>query len=312
MAGPAHDDHEIRVMPVEFPSAGEVLVGSLYLPPTATPVTRRPAVVVAGAWATVKEQMSAGYACEMAIRGLIALAFDFRTWGGSGGDQRSMEDPLAKAADIAAAADFLADRPEVDQEAIFGLGICAGSSYLAKAATQSAVIKAVALVAPALPGRAVVLESLGGEDAVAVLVASAREAQVTYERDGRLTLVPAVDQNQANSVPGGDYYTNPERGLIPEWDNTFNVASWSPWANFDAQAAAQEITQPLLIVHSDGAVSPASVREFIAMVPHRVEQVWLPDVTQFDFYDQAAPMSAAAEAATKHFLRTLDARLEQV
>jgi hypothetical protein len=165
----------------------------------------------------VKEQMPAGYAREMAARGFIALAFDFRTWGRSGGRQRSMEDPLAKAGDIVAAADFLATHSSVEQEAIFGLGICAGAGYLVKAATQTTVIKAVALVAPALPTRAVVLENVGGEDAMAALVESAREAQQAYERDGRLTLVPAVDQNQEDSASGGDYYTNRDRGLIPEW-----------------------------------------------------------------------------------------------
>jgi dienelactone hydrolase len=122
---------------------------------------------------------------------------------------RSVEDPLAKAADIVAAADFLQGHAAVDPEAIFGLGICAGSSYMATAANQTAVIRAVALIAPALPSRADVLENLGGEDALAVLVESALEAQEAYERDGRLTLVPAVEPSREISEPGGDYYTNP-------------------------------------------------------------------------------------------------------
>ena len=65
---------------------------------------------------------------------------------------------------------------------------------------------------------------------------------------------------------------------------------------------------PITIGLIDTAVNPDSVREFVAKVPHRVEQIWLPDVTQFDFYDQAGPMTTAVDAATTHFLRTLDAR----
>jgi len=65
---------------------------------------------------------------------------------------------------------------------------------------------------------------------------------------------------------GGDYYTNPDRGLIPEWDNTFNAASWSSWIPFDVHALAPKLTQPLLVVHSDAAVNPDSVREFVTKV----------------------------------------------
>jgi uncharacterized protein len=71
-----------------------------------------------------------------------------------------------------------------------------------------------------------------------------------------------------------------------------------------AAAAAKDVAQRLIVVHSDSAVSPEGVRDFVSKVPHPVEQVWLPDVSQFDFYDQAGPMNTAADAATKHFLRT--------
>jgi fermentation-respiration switch protein FrsA (DUF1100 family) len=91
-------------------------------------------------------------------------------------------------------------------------------------------------------------------------------------------------------------------------DNTFNLASWQSWASFDPQAAATDIAAPLLIVHGDSAVSPESVREFISKVPRAVDQMWLPDVTQFDFYDRAVPMAAAADAATNHFRRAIDTR----
>lgn len=290
------------MVPVTFPSAGDALAGDLYLPPP-TMITRRPAVVVAGAWATVKEQMAAGYAHEMATRGLVALTFDFRTWGQSGGPQRSMEDPHAKTADIVTAARFLARHQLVDEDRIFGLGICAGSSYMAGAATLTPLLKSIALIAPALPSTATVLENIGGEAAMAVLIRSSQQAQRDYERDGRLTLAPAVVPDR-ESTGAGDYYTDPARGLIPEWDNTFNIASWARWADFDAHAAAASIDQPLLVVHSDSAVSPHSVREFVAEVPHAVTQIWLEDVTQYDFYDQPGPMCIAADAATRHFLGT--------
>jgi len=106
-------------------------------------------------------------------------------------------------------------------------------------------------------------------------------------------------------VPGADYYTNPERGLVPQWDNTFNPASWTQWLDFDAQAAAPALTQPLLVVTSDAAAAPESVREFITQVPHDVEQLWVDGITQFDWYDHSEPVRLAADRAATHFAATL-------
>jgi len=289
----------ITTEPVTFTSSGETLVGTLHRPAAAG--TRLPAVIVSGAWGTVKEQMPAGYARELAARGFVALAFDFRSWGRSGGRPRSMEDPFAKADDIVAAAEFLAGRADVDARAINGLGICASAAYLARAATLTERIASIALVAPALPSRATVTAQVGGEDAATALRRAAQEAQADFARSGSEQFVPAAQP----PAPGAaaDYYSDPQRGAIAEWDNTFNLASWTSWLEFDAQAAARELRQPLLVVHSDAAVRPDSVREFVAAVAGPVEQVWLDGVTQFDFYDGPGPMAAAADAVADHFAR---------
>ena len=71
---------------VSFNSHGNTLQGTLYLPDTAT--APFPAVVVTGAWTTVKEQMADPCARELAARGHAALAFDFTGWGQSEGTPR--------------------------------------------------------------------------------------------------------------------------------------------------------------------------------------------------------------------------------
>lgn len=185
------DADGVRTERVVFQSGGERVVGDLYLPEAADG-SRGPGVVVAGAWATVKEQMAGGYAREMAARGYVALAFNFRTWGQSGGQPRSMEDPCAKADDIVAAAEFLTQYDAVNPEAIAALGICAGSNYLVGAAITAPLLTTVAFIAPALPTRADLLDNLGGEQNAAALVDAANEALDEFERSGRQALVPAV------------------------------------------------------------------------------------------------------------------------
>ncbi|MFJ1767623.1 alpha/beta hydrolase [Amycolatopsis sp. NPDC088138] len=282
---------QITVERVVFASAGVDLAGDLYRPASDVDGPRT-AVVVAGAWRTVKEQMPAAYARELAARGFSALAFDFRSWGASGGRPRSMEDPLAKADDLVAAAEYLSSRPDVDRVA--GLGICASGAYLATAATRTSLFSSVALVAPALPSRDTVVATLGGPQGVAALRDAGREAREWYERTGEERLEPAVPSTD-------EYFADPARGAIPQWDNTFNPASWDQWLDFDAQASASRLTAPLLVVHSDAAASPESVREFVALVPGPVEQIWLDDVAQYDFYDQPGPVKTAADAVARHF-----------
>ena len=144
----ANETEAAMKIDVSFESAGQTLAGDLYLPDTYRAGERLPAVVVTGAWTSVKEQMAGTYAAELADRGYAALAFDFRGWGKSPGAPQYLEDPARKTEDINAAVNYLATRPDVDSERIAGLGICASAGYMSDAALQNEHISSLALVAP--------------------------------------------------------------------------------------------------------------------------------------------------------------------
>jgi uncharacterized protein len=301
----AAEARDVRVERVTFTSGGQTLVGALYIPEGVDRRNQAPGVVVTGAWMTVKEQMAGRYARELAERGIVALAFDFRTWGESGGAQRSMEDPAMKIEDIKAAARFLDRRPETAQGAIGGLGICASAGYMAHAAKDDARIASVALVAPWLHDRAIVNAVYGGEASVAGLIATAQEAQTRFETTGALSLVPAAGPQGSNAVMAGvPYYTETDRGLVPQWENTFNLASWDDWLTFDAQTASS-LSQPFFMVHSEAAAIPNGARQFFSALTGPKGQLWLENVGQLDFYDRTAPVKAAADAVAEHFAATL-------
>lgn len=153
---------------VSFDSAGVTLRGRLYKPVGASGVL--PAAIVTEAWTTVKEQMAGTYACELAARGIAALAFDFTGRGQSEGAVRYVENPAVKTADIKAAADYLAKRDDISR--ISGLGICASSGYMAEAAADDAKFDKLALVAPWLHDPAMAEGIYGGAEAVAGLIAA--------------------------------------------------------------------------------------------------------------------------------------------
>ena len=291
---------DYRVERVTFPSGGQTLVGDLYIPDGVSADAAAEGVVVTGAWTTIKEQMAGLYAAEMAERGFVALAFDFRGWGESGGETRSLEDPEGKIADIEAAAAFLAARPEVD--GVNGLGICASAGYMATAAERTDTLSSIALVAPWLHDAALVDAVYGGAEGVAELIALGRAAAAREAETGEPQLIPAAGPEGSDALmtmPG--YYTDPARGLVPEWENTFNLASWEGWLTFDGIRSAAGIDEPTLIVHSDAAAVPEGARAFYAELAAPRSELWLDGVIQSDFYDRPVPVTTAADAAAAHF-----------
>jgi hypothetical protein len=53
------------------------------------------------------------------------------------------------------------------------------------------------------------------------------------------------------------------------------------------------------------AAIPQGAKRFYNRVTSLKSELWLPDVSQFDFYDRPGPVAAAAEAIALHFARTL-------
>jgi fermentation-respiration switch protein FrsA (DUF1100 family) len=304
-ASPADAASSKRVV---FESGGQRLVGDLYLPDGYKPGSRLPAVVVTGAWMTVKEQMPARYAAELADRGYAALAFDFRGWGQSEGAQRQLESPTLKTEDIAAAAAFLASRPEVDPGRIGGLGICASAGYMAGAVAASPHLRSLALVAPWLHDRTIVDQVYGGPDGVAKLVSTGRRAAAQFARTGASMLVPAASATDRRAIMfQAAYYTDADRGLIPEWRNEFDLASWEGWLTFDALAIAPRLaSKPTAIVHSEAAAIPQGARSFYGKLSGPKRELWLDGVSQLDFYDRQAPVTRAADFVAAHFADTLN------
>ena len=287
---------------VTFESENQTLVGNLYLPDDYQDGQKLPGVVVTGAWTTVKEQMPTTYATELADRGYAALVFDFRGWGESSDSIKYLEDPKRKTEDINAAANYLVTRPEVDGDKVAGLGICASAGYMSDAAASNPNIKSLALVAPWLHNAAIVDAIYGGEEGVNGLITVAKTAE---QSDEPVYLEAASLTNENCLMPKVAYYTEEGRGLLPEYDNKFNVASWGGWLTYDALKTADVLEKPALLVHSEAAAIPQGAKEYAERAGDNVKLIMLDDVTQFDFYDQPEVVSTSVNAVVEHFKNTL-------
>ncbi|WP_196333329.1 alpha/beta hydrolase [Vibrio harveyi] len=271
------------------------LAANLYLPKG---TKNAPVVIVTGAWTTVKEQMPAVYAQALAERGYAALTFDFRGWGESKDQVMYLEDPARKTADIRAVIEAVSQLDGVDASRIGGLGICASAGYMLDAVAGNDKVKAAAVVAPWLHDKAMATEIYGGEESAKNLLAAAEEAA----HSATPVYIEAASATNENALMfQAPYYTETDRGLIPEYDNQYNVASWTGWLNYDAQASAATQDKPVLMVASEAMALPAGVHRYIENAGSNVNAVWLYDINQFDFYDQPEAVKLAVDEVVEHF-----------
>ncbi|MFW1064909.1 alpha/beta hydrolase [Vibrio parahaemolyticus] len=273
------------------------LAANLYLPKG---VEKPPVVIITGAWTTVKEQMPAVYAAALADKGFATVTFDFRGWGQSADSIRYLEDPKRKTDDIRAVIEAVTKLDQVDGSRIAGIGICASSGYMLDAIAGNDKVTAAAVVAPWLHNLEMATAIYGGEENTKGLLAAAAEAE-----GGEVYLEAASTTNEGALMYNAPYYTETDRGLIPEYDNLFNVASWTGWLNYNAQLSAEKLTQPTLMVASEAMALPAGTHMYLDRAGNNVNAVWLDDVSQFDFYDQSESVEKAVDAISKHFAKNL-------
>lgn len=289
---------------IHFNSDGLVLAGDLYRPDDFQTNRSYPAILVAGSWTTVKEQMSGLYAARLAEQGFITLAIDPRGFGASEGQPRYWENPTAKIADYKNALNYLETVEGVDKNRLLLVGVCAGAGYMAKLAEEDPRVKGLAMVAAWLHDAAAVRLIYGGEESVTAKIRAAQAAKKKYALTGETDYIPSISRTDSTAAMFGDYdyYLNPQRGAIPEWSaDRFAVMSWEDWLNFSPMPAAKNLHIPVLMVHSDGAVLGDYARKFFEDIPQENKVLHWTEGSQFDFYDQPEQVAESVKEITSIF-----------
>lgn len=284
-----------------FDSHGDTLVADLFRPVDA-PDGPAPIVVVTGSWTTSKEQQANFYASRLAANGIAAFTFDFRGFGQSAGQPRDWENPARKAEDINAAVSYVAGLDRVDPDRIGGLGVCALAGYQAVNSASDGRIKALGLIAPWLHDIDRVAPYYGGPEGVEARIELSRRAEAAYRETGEVEFMPAISETDESAAMFGpfDYYLNPDRGAIPEWDARLAVMSWEPWLRFNPIEVAPDIAVPVRMIHSEAGAVPDGAQAFHDGLAGQKELIWT-DGGQLDFYDQPAQVAVATPAVVEHF-----------
>jgi uncharacterized protein len=283
-----------------FQSEGETLVGNLFMPAREEPSG---AVVAVGPLTSVKEQAAGTYAQAMAERGYAALAFDYRYFGESEGKPRQFENPNANIEDIKNAGTALLDDDRLASLPLFGLGVCFGAGPMVQAVAGDPRFRAFAGVAGVYTDLAKNRARMG--DAYQAAIERGQAAERRWHETGEAETIPAVGPDGGNvAMPlreAYEFYGTP-RGQVPNYVNGYAVQSLAYSVPFDARGAADVLDVPVLIVHSERALTPDLAHAFYAAVRSTKQELWLESQGQIDFYDDPKLIDPAADAVAG-FLR---------
>lgn len=278
---------------INFTSVGEPLVGLLCLP--AGRAGRRPGVVLLGPFGYVKEQSPAEYATRLANAGFVALIFDPRCSGESGGQPRRHESPANKIADARAAIDYLARRPEVDAGRLGALGICQGCSEMIAVAATESRIKALALISGQYLYRQNIEKFFsGGGPSLDERIARGRAAKLRYNSTGQVDYTNVVSLGNKSAglpwPPIHDWYmpwTSEKWGTPSRWENRYTTMSDAEVWTFDVDVHTRKLHTPTLMVHgemSDGG--PEAAQHVYALMTVKDKHLHIvPGIFHTRFYD---------------------------
>ncbi len=197
----------------------------------------------------------------------------------------------------------------VDAERIVAVGVCAGAGYMAGAVAEEPKVRAFGAVAGFFHDAGKQREWMGGDEGYEAAVARGRADREAWEETGEARAIPAVGEGDvAMPLPEAFAYYGTERGgTLGHYVNSFATMSREKTLPFDAQSAAESITVPVVMVHSEKALMPPLARAFHERLASEDKELhWVESVGQIDFYDDPARIEPAADLLDAGLRRALD------
>jgi pimeloyl-ACP methyl ester carboxylesterase len=199
---------------VRFAAGDGQCVGRLFCPDTVGEALS--CVVMASGFSCVRDQGLDAFAERLVGAGFAALAFDYRHWGESPGEPRSLMDPARQREDWRAALACAGEALGVDSTRIAMWSYSMGTGHIQALAADGIQVGALVCVAPLLSGRRSLLH-IGGAGHVAKLTVVGGRDMVRRLRGAAPYLIPVAGEpgslaviNSPDTVPGFAAITPPD------------------------------------------------------------------------------------------------------
>ncbi|WP_065383345.1 alpha/beta hydrolase [Hyphomonas sp. ND6WE1B] len=294
------------------------IAADLHFPPDFDETKRYPAIISAHPIGSCKEQTSGNvYGQALAKEGFVVIAFDRSFQGSSGGEPRSIEDPVQAVEDFRRVVDYLVTLPYVDADRIGVLGICGGGGYAVNATMTERRIKALGTVTGANYGR-LMRGNFSQLNPIAALEAMAN--QRTAEARGEKVkvddlLAPSPEAARELGVTDRDpleatEYYRTARGQKPNGLNRSVPSHQAAAVGWDAFHLAEVLlTQPMCIVVGDLPGAFGAYRDGCEIVERAAskdkELVVAEGWSHYDLYDKPEPVKIALDKLIPFFKKHL-------
>lgn len=248
---------------VRFYSESVSMAGVLFVPDTLPKGEKRPGVVLCHGFTAVKEVLLPDIARRLARSGYVALTFDYRFLGESGGEPRRQIIPTLQIEDIRNAVTFLQHQPEVCSDRIGLLGVSLGGANVSYAAGVEERAKATVSVCGIGDCGRWIRDACHFWEwrALQQRLAEDRRERVLH---GRLQYVQAKD-----IVPEPEGTTKLFDQILdqyPQWSREITLASGEALIAYKPESVVQNISpRAILWLHGE-ADERVSVEESISML----------------------------------------------
>jgi hypothetical protein len=265
---------------------------------------------MAGGWCYVKELVQPQYAGVFRDAGFAALIFDYRGFGGSGGEPRQHLDPWAQIEDYRNAVSYLETRPEVDADhiAVWGISYSGGHALIVGAVDRR--VRAVLSVVPVVEGLETMRRAhgtMGFRRFTSELVASRRRRFLSGEHEYmKHSSERPADELCTWPFPGSPpLFRMLKETQAPRYENRNTVASAEMLLDYSvAPYVARLVDTPTLMVLADNddfTQWDLEMAAFNAIPSPRKHAAVIPDTGHHDLYRDPEKLAAAA-AICRDFL----------
>ena len=244
---------------------GITLAADVYKPKAAEKDAKLAAIAVAGPFGAVKEQSSGLYAQTMAERGFLTIAFDPSFTGESGGNVRDVASLDINTEDFSAAVDYLANRADVNPDAIGIIGICGWGGIAINDAAMDTRVKATVATTMYDMHRVSANGYFDANDSEEARYAAKKAMNDqrtidykngTYAKAGGV--IDPLPEDAPQFVKDYHAYYKAARGYHARSVNSnagWNATSGLSLINTPILAYADEIRTPVLVIHGENAHS---------------------------------------------------------
>jgi len=254
--------------PVGFYSEYTPMVGVLFVPDNLSEGEQRPGIVLCHGFTAVKEVLLPDIARKLSQCGYVALTFDYRFLGGSGGEPRRQILPMQQIEDIRNTVTFLQQQPEVLPERIGLLGVSLGGANVSYAAgVEDRVRATVSVCGIGDCGRWI-------RDACHFWEWKALQQRLAADRrrrvlDGQLTYVHAKE-----IVPEPESTTQLFAQILhqyPQWSREISLASGEALIAYRPESVVHRISPRAIMWLHGNADERVSMEESLSMYEKAAE-----------------------------------------